>query len=101
MSELRNDSLFLVSETLSSYFGRCYTLFRMASHSENFFRLGLKTKLNVNMYLHAKGDEFWLKIGTFPFPVAAAKIETKNADDLQVCFSLSLNIIFKNIFFLA
>jgi len=59
-------------------------LFRLQEDQDNFFHIGLKTQMNLKVFLHEEDEEFWLKVGNFPFKVASAKLDIKNEDGLLV-----------------
>jgi hypothetical protein len=40
--------------------------------------------MNLKVFLHEEDEEFWLKVGNFPFKVASAKLDIKNEDGLLV-----------------
>ena len=68
--ELRNKSLFSLTENLSIFYGRGYTvcyLKKVAAKNIKFIRL--KILFDTQLFIHAKGDEFLIELSVYPTEV--------------------------------
>jgi hypothetical protein len=54
-------SRFKITELRTMTSGRCFTINALFKVPVNYFEVffGFKTELDVMVYLHSKGDEFW------------------------------------------
>jgi hypothetical protein len=70
MVEIQNKSLYLLTENLSIFYGRGYTvcyLKKVAAKNIKFIRL--KTLFDTQLFIHAKGEEFLIGLSVFPTEV--------------------------------
>jgi hypothetical protein len=82
---LRNTSEFHVWETFSEVLGLCHTIQRIEEVSRvNLLQTNLTLKQNnidVQMFIHTAGDEFWMVQAVFPVPVDTILLGTHHVVD--------------------
>jgi hypothetical protein len=70
LDELKNKSIYTMTENLSIFYGRGYTicyLKKVSAKSIKFVKL--KTLFDTQLFIHAKGDEFLIGLSVFPTEV--------------------------------
>ncbi len=64
--ELRNASLYSLTEVWSVYLGRCYTICYLPKVKYLINKLFLKQTLDLKMYIHNYGEEYWFAFYEIP-----------------------------------
>jgi len=88
--ELQNKSLFSLTENLSIFYGRGYTvcyLKKVAAKNIKFIRL--KIFFDTQLFIHAKGDEFLIELSVYP-----TEVNDVNLFDLNAIADLKKNAVF-------
>ena len=62
-------------ETVSDIKGRCFTIKRLDEDLADL-KVGVKSGLKLQLFLHDEGEQFWLSVGNFPFNVGSVIIDT-------------------------
>ena len=88
VSDLKNSSLFKLSETMSIYLGRCFTICPVQKYGKKIGpALELKTDFDFKTFIHVAGFEFWLNgIMEFPYEIPFTVLNVNNAEDIIVAF---------------
>ena len=87
ISEFKDVSRFSVKATNNLIAGRCYTVcsLQLANQNDGTW-IYLRQKLNLVLYVHTSGDEFWLN-GANVFPVKVEIAELKIEDNYAGSFN--------------
>jgi hypothetical protein len=87
ISEFKDVSRFSVKATNNLIAGRCYTVcsLQLANQNDGTW-IYLRQKLNLVLYVHTSGDEFWLN-GANDFPVKIEIAELKIEDNYAGSFN--------------
>ena len=81
VTSLKNESQYSVTEVLSLYFGRCYCIKKL--QEDRLFVWRFKGLWDTMVYLHTKGEEFWLVLAYFPMQDSSVNIDTHNNDGIR------------------
>ena len=75
MVEIKNSSLYSLTQTWSVYLGRCHTLCYIPAVGLELTSLYLKKSLDLKMFIHNRGEEFWTTLSHFPVDQAILHFE--------------------------
>jgi hypothetical protein len=66
MLQIKNKSLYSLTQTWTVYYGRCHTACYLQKVRMELTSFYLKNTLDMKVFIHDKGDEFWTTLGFFP-----------------------------------
>ena len=81
---LQNLTIFQTKETDSLILGRCHTICSLTKWSKKFGPvLNIKPEINVKVFVHGNGNEFWLNgIMEAPFDIPFVIIDVTNTKEI-------------------
>ena len=82
VSRLKNESQYLVTEVLSLHFGRCYCIKKL--EEDQLVAWDFKALWDTMVYLHTKGEEFWLVLAYFPMRDSSVNLDVNNNDGIRL-----------------
>ena len=85
ISMLKDSKDYKIKETLNIVAGRCHTICNLHKY---YKKIGpsflLKTNLNLLIFAHMEGDEFWLNgLSDFPINIAYIGLDTSNKSGIS------------------
>jgi hypothetical protein len=83
-ARLQNQAIFQTKETDSLFLGRCYTICSLKNWSKKFGPvLGVKPEVDVKVFVHGNGNEFWLNgLMEVPFDIPFVIVDVTNAKEV-------------------
>ena len=79
---LQNSTLYSLTETWSFYLGRCHTICFLLSVGLDTQTFYLKQSWDMKLFIHSRGEEFWLLFGDFPTEKTYLELNTNNPDNI-------------------
>ncbi len=88
LTALSNTTLFDVKESPTLYLGICFTICHKLKfgiyEDDGNYGLFFKKKMNLKMYFHVPGEEFWLNgYVRFPSNKVSIELKTNNSDGIS------------------
>ncbi len=84
LTKLKNTTNYLVKELWSIFTGRCFTVCYLHNVNLDLNELYLKQTWDLKMYVHVRGEEFWLNFGDFPTEKSYMILDANNKDGLAI-----------------